>query len=397
VQLMMPQRGSASRQRHKATVASCLVIVLITASCKAAPIISVAPSKTLFDSFKTKTADGWELSLFRYTPERIDPKKRPVVLCHGFSYNNYFWDVDENHSLARYLARNGYDVWTVSLRGAGRSTKPGLTVIRNLITTEGRELPHVVPQITFDFTKINWTIDDYIMYDVPAVLDFVTSKTGSDSVHWIGHSMGGMLMYGCLDKSETASKVRTFVAISSPATFPHPLDAILQAFTENKNIMNIFNLAISNRLSAFLGGATGAVLETPLDTLFYNRENIQREVIRKMFLRAAEDISPGVLDQMLLSVEKGYFVSADGKTDYRKAIANIRTPSLFLVGKADNLALPESVRFAYRSIPAKDKKFTMVGIGNGFSADYGHNDIILGVRAPQEVYPRIKEWLDSHP
>ena len=30
------------------------------------------------------------------------------------------------------------------------------------------------------------------------------------------------------------------------------------------------------------------------------------------------------------------------------------------------------------------------------SADYGHSDLIFGLRAPEEIYPRIVAWLRAH-
>ena len=80
-----------------------------------------------FESYFATTEDGWQLSLFRYKPALIDNRKAPVILCHGLSYNNYFWDIDKDYSLAQYLADRGHDTWSVSLRGAGRSTKSGFT------------------------------------------------------------------------------------------------------------------------------------------------------------------------------------------------------------------------------------------------------------------------------
>ncbi|MCK4850892.1 MAG: hypothetical protein KAT11_06050, partial [Phycisphaerae bacterium] len=81
----------------------------------------VGAKKIQVQTHYTETSDGWRLQVDRYQPTKPDPANNPVVLCHGLSYNNRFWDLTKKTSLARYLAERGYDVWTVSLRGAGLS------------------------------------------------------------------------------------------------------------------------------------------------------------------------------------------------------------------------------------------------------------------------------------
>ena len=78
---------------------------------------SVKSTLDLPSQHTTVTADGWALSLLRYSPVRADAERLPVVLCHGLSYNDTFWDLSHEVSLARYLQSAGYDVWVPSLRG----------------------------------------------------------------------------------------------------------------------------------------------------------------------------------------------------------------------------------------------------------------------------------------
>jgi len=386
------------------TAGSLLLLIVLFAGCSKSEqtkiIYDIFPRQPrAFESYFVTTEDGWQLSLFRYKPESIDKKKAPVILCHGLSYNNYFWDIDERHSLAQYLAERGYDTWSVSLRGSGRSTKSGLTVIRNIIavTANLEDLPNRIYQTSFDFNKINWTVDDHIRYDVPATIDYVKEKTGSDKVNWVGHSMGGMLMYAYLPEEENQEDVNAFVAVGSPLVFPSPLNDILEGFKKYPEIIKITNLAVARKSSGFIEGMTGAALDTPLNVLFYNRANMERNVIQKMFFEATEDIAPGVLDQILKSVIKGAFSSADGTRNYAEAIKGIRIPTLFIVGALDNMAPSETVRYGYEHFGSRDKKLRLFGRINGYSADYGHSDLILGESASEEVYPYILGWLNRHP
>jgi alpha-beta hydrolase superfamily lysophospholipase len=36
------------------------------------------------------------------------------------------------------------------------------------------------------------------------------------------------------------------------------------------------------------------------------------------------------------------------------------------------------------------------GLADGFSADYGHTDLLVGRRASEEIFPRLRDWLVAH-
>ncbi len=119
------------------------------------------------------TVDGWNIALYRYRPTggpRVGHP--PILLCHGLGANRYNLDAPGDISLARWLVKRGFDCWVLEFRGAGQSTHPSfLHRMRN-----------------------PWTFDDYVFKDIPAVLDTIENDTGSRQVHWVGHSMGGMVI-----------------------------------------------------------------------------------------------------------------------------------------------------------------------------------------------------------
>ena len=43
------------------------------------------------------------------------------------------------------------------------------------------------------------------------------------------------------------------------------------------------------------------------------------------------------------------------------------------------------------------KEWLLVGEVNGAVADYGHMDLVIGERAPTEVWPRVLDFLERHP
>src|SRR6516164_5017650 len=119
------------------------------------------------------TPDGWRLALHRHAagPPELG---LPVILCPGYACNRHFIDWDAEYSLARFLARRGFDAWVIELRGRG--------------------LSHPTPACAAPRT---WTFDDLALHDVPTAVRHVARMTRR-RVAWVGHSMGGMLLYASL-------------------------------------------------------------------------------------------------------------------------------------------------------------------------------------------------------
>ncbi|MHC1625079.1 MAG: alpha/beta hydrolase [Methermicoccaceae archaeon] len=172
--------------------------------------------------YYVRTSDGWKLAIKRYNPGRRDRARYPVVLCHGFAANRLSVDFGEEgdsewdqYSLAGYLFNGGdrgdvrFDVWVPELRGRNGS-------------------------MTFDPTvspgKYNWCLDEYVDYDVPAIIRRVQRQYQKEEgkkvkVFWVGKSMGGMLAYAYGEKDgerrERSRHLKGVVTIASPVKFEH--------------------------------------------------------------------------------------------------------------------------------------------------------------------------------
>jgi polyhydroxyalkanoate synthase len=92
-------------------------------------------------------------------------------------------------------------------------------------------------------------------------------------------------------------------------------------------------------------------------------------------------------------IRTGEFKRADGSYNYTRNLGKVTVPVLLLSGQVDNLAPPEVVRYAYDQVASTDKTYRMFGRVNGYRANYGHNDLVLGIRARDEVFPLIADWL----
>ncbi len=67
----------------------------------------------------TTTSDGWRLALGRYRAAMPLAGAPPVLLCPGLALSGRLFDLGAERSLARYLARHGYQTWVLDWRGRG--------------------------------------------------------------------------------------------------------------------------------------------------------------------------------------------------------------------------------------------------------------------------------------
>ena len=356
------------------------------------PAFGLKPTR----SYTVRTKDGWTLSVTRINGAGKKTDLLPVVLCHGFGHNGFVWRAGGRRSFAQFLARKGYDVWVPDLRGAGASSKPGFAVVRTIIKSPFNWLDQM-PRIVTDFTKVNWTVDDHIRFDLPALLDLIKKETGAGSVNWVGHSMGGMIaLVHMQDEGKRRGDITSIVALAAPMTIAHPLNDIMTVIKDNQDLFQMLNLFVNQSVPSMLNAATGANLQNGLDYLYFNSANMDRLTVMELLFYVVEDISPGSVDQFTKMVRDGQFKSADGSIDYSKRLREVEIPVFAAAGKSDNLAEPETIRHVYRTIASKDKAFKIFGISSGAQMDYGHTDLILGKRSHLEVFPVLERWIRRH-
>ena len=268
--------------------------------------------------------------------------------------------------MARYLAKEGFDVWNLSLRGTGRSLNP------------------------LKGGPKSWTLDDMMDRDLPAVIRYVQKESGRPKVAFLGYEMGGLLLYGYVEKTGGPG-LAALATIAAPVTFNHPRQEPLKRLLKLEGSPTLKKLFLSLN-SPFLARALIPFVPK-LEAIFYNPENIDDEVKAKFLEEALAEINPGVLDHLLSMIKRGEFISAQGNFSYRKNLARIQLPSLFVGGEEDRLAPPEALRVIHRAVSSTDRTLRIFGPGSKDSASYGHIDLILGKRAREEVFPAIGRWL----
>jgi pimeloyl-ACP methyl ester carboxylesterase len=309
---------------------------------------------------------------FAVVHRRPNPGRPAVVLCHGISSNHRFWDLAEDRSLAVVLWQAGYDVWNLDLRGHGAAVRG----------PDGhRQQP-------------GWTIDDYGTGDLPALFDHIEAQTGAPPQHYVGHSMGGMVLAVYL-AHHADPPLHSAVVVGSPLDFRDP-DALVRA---------LFEAAPAAGGLGFLPTPAGARwLATVrrsawgrLDEVLHNPDNLQPRAEALMLRTVVSPLYQGEIEQFAHVRHDGEFRSADGALVYREALGGVEVPMLFVAGRADRIVAPDRVYSYYEAVGTDDKRFEVASVANGMHGDYGHLDLGVGDHARDDVFPLVVDWLREHP
>jgi polyhydroxyalkanoate synthase len=134
----------------------------------------------------------------------------------------------------------------------------------------------------------------------------------------------------------------------------------------------------------------------PVQRAQMNTKNVDTALIKRVAYNAVYHLPLALLRQFADWAENDCFRSVDLKTDYQAGVRTIKTPIMVISGAADRLVVAENTRHAFDLLPEGGKKHIVLGTTQGFSADYGHVDMVFGKKANEEVLPLVLEWVVSH-
>ncbi len=345
--------------------------------------------------------DGWELNLIRYYSKKTF--KNPIILCHGLASNKNSVDFGQynttnwlKYSLASYLSiikkneKKSFDCWVAQLRGRGK--KISFT-------------PDKYPD------KYKWCVDDYIEKDIPAIVNYIKkwylmNKKYNPKIFWVGKSMGGMIGYAYAQTNKGKENLKGLITIGSPMAFEYNsllLEPIARLAPRNISFpINVSKILRKNQIymNTFKKAAA-------------NQENIDLKILDKYIEIGMDNtISSKVLNQFLLFYRHNTFCKYPknpwlfdiiGKIplfkkitstySYKKNMYKIETPLLAIAGNDDKAAEPREVKFSTNNVNSQDVTYVNYSKKNGYSENYGHLDLNLGLNVKKEIYNTIFRWL----
>ncbi|CAN6575117.1 unnamed protein product [Malus baccata var. baccata] len=182
----------------------------------AAPTIGICASSVVVygypcQEFDVTTQDGYVLSVQRIPEGRGKGssggsgggiKKPPVLIQHGVLVDGVTWLLNSpDRNLPLILADNGFDVWIANTRG----------------TRFSRRHTSMDPR---DPKFWNWSWDELVAFDLPAVFDFVYGKAGQ-KINYVGHSLGTLFVLASLSEGKLVDQMKSAALLSPIAYLSH--------------------------------------------------------------------------------------------------------------------------------------------------------------------------------
>ena len=314
-----------------------------------------------------ETADGWKICIHHYAAQG-KPKPFPIVASHGFAGSRLIWDLTPTTSLARYLCKAGYDFYAVDLRGRGESWPSGGPV-----------------------SDLQWSFDDFVNHDLPTAVAAACSHSGSEEAFWLGLEMSGQALYAS-SISGTADQVRGGITFGSPVlTPPEAKVPGITAAPQMRRKGRVLFRAGSHYAGPLLALTRSKELESSFRPI-----NAEPIVPARYLFNGIPDESTLLADQFIDWVDNDTMRSLDHSVVWSDRLDEIDLPLLIMAAARDLQRPAAAVRSTFHSLNCADVTYIEAGTADGFSIDFGHDDLVAGTASPSEVFPLIKDWLDEH-
>ncbi len=308
------------------------------------------------------TEDGWTLTVHRIPPAGSVRDAPPVILGHGLMMNAACWSLSEGGSVARRLAALGFDVWIAEYRSTDSALPP-----------DGDDTPG----------RWDYELDDIARFDLPAIIDGVRALSGAPRVSWVGHSMGGIVVYRyAADRGCRA--LHRVVTMGTPVRFGHlakvPPLGLVGVVTATLRALRSTSL----RALAQFGLPAIAVHARPFVYFASNGEfNTRREQLA-LARHAVQDNAARIPTWFFDRMRSGEAQSSGA----------ISVPLLVLGGTKDRLAPPPAVHPAFVESCAPVAGVRVYGEGRD-EPTFGHADLISSEAAVRVVVPDLVDWLSG--
>jgi len=304
------------------------------------------------DRLYYRSRDGWEAPLWCY-PAAPGAPGEPLLLAHGLGLRPSGFSVAQADSIIQAARTAGFSVYLLAHRG-----DPGAVPPR--------------PGARFDF-------DDIAAMDVPAALERVCEQSGYDRVLWLGHAMGGQLLYAHLALNGSA-QIAAGISLCAPVRFSAPRSqarALAVAAQLLPASWPVPTRALHQALAPLAGeqlwSALGGALDGP--------------AARGMMLHSVSDIHAGLLQQFATWLRSGSLCDRSDRLDYVAGMAGTEAPLLVVSAEGDPVCPTSAARPAFDALHPDRASWLQL------DAQWGHLDPLVGQRAARDLHPELLRWL----
>uniref|UniRef100_A0A7N0V6M8 Lipase n=1 Tax=Kalanchoe fedtschenkoi TaxID=63787 RepID=A0A7N0V6M8_KALFE len=362
---------------------------------------SVAVHGYKCQEFEVQTEDGFILSLQRIPEGRGEggkgARKSPVLIQHGVLVDGMTWFLNSaEEDLPFILAENGFDVWIANTRGTRFCRK------HRYLDSSSDEF-------------WNWTWDELVTYDLPAVTSFVRKHTGQ-KMNYLGHSLGTLIALASFSEGRLVDDLKSAALLCPIAYLNHMTTALgvvaAKAFAGEIG-STFFGLAefypkgvdVASFLKVLcahpgancydlLTAITGPNCCINASTIQLFLKNEPQSTSTKNLVHLSQTVRDGVLAKYDFGNPAFNLMHYGTPSPPIYNLSNIpRSFPIFLsYGGLDALSDVHDVQLLLDNLKFHDVDKLSVQ----FIKDYGHADFVMGVNAKDLVYNAVVSFFKSH-
>jgi len=344
------------------------------------------------ENYYVTTEDGYILNLLRiphgrYMSQSTQDKRPVVYIQHGLLGSAADFLLNPvNESLGFLLADAGADVWLGNSRG-------------NIYSMKHMHLDEKQAA----FWQFSW--DEMAKYDLPAMIKFITNKTGVSKIYYIGHSQGTTIAFaGLSENKDLAKHIKHVIAMSpiarvghikSPvhdiAHFTHEMYVFCRILRGDHGEFGVFDKKQHNMLTGMcatygwktcedlvflLGGKDSEsfnitrfpvyTAHLPAGTSFNNIHHWAQAYLSKKFQK--------------FDFKAGNYLKYNQTTPPEYDVTKIKVPVTMFRGGNDLLISDKDINWLIQQLPVTH----VINI-----ARYNHVDPLVGIDAPDLLYKDI--------
>lgn len=305
---------------------------------------------------------GWRLAMSRRRPVGDAPHAaRPVLIVPGYGMNSYIFGFHpRGPSMIDCLSARGLEVWTVDLRGQGRS-----------IRARGNN---------------RYGLADLAIEDLGAAIAFVlaNTKTGATTLDIVGCSLGTALAFAHV-ASVPSAPVHALVSMAGLVTWKgaHPVVRFAFGSPRLVGLMRIRNTRALARVALPLL----TKIAPSLLSVYLNAGSTDLTQASKL-VQTVEDPHPIINREIAEWIKRGDLVVRG--VNVSKKLPELAHPFFCVVANDDGIVLPATSRHTYDVIGSEKKRLLVVGDPE---QPIAHADLFLFTGAQERVFAPVADFL----
>lgn len=306
---------------------------------------------------------GFRLAMTRFVGDD-PPRGHPVLVVPGYGMNSFIFGFHpKGPSLVESLVARGLEVWTVDLRGQGRSIRGA--------------------------GKNRYGLADLAVDDLGAAIRHVLArtKTQAKELDLVGCSLGAALAFAHV-ACVPGAPVHAMVSMAGVVTWKelHPVVKLAFGSARVAGLVRITN----TRRFARLALPVLVKLAPSLLSIYLNHESTDLSQSARL-VQTVEDPHPVINREIAEWIRRGDLVVRG--VNVSAALSSMRYPFLCVVAAHDGIVMPRTARHAYDVIGSAEKELLVVGDDE---LKIAHGDLFLCHGAQERVFTPIAAFLAKH-